>query len=143
MPLLKNLIAAAALLAATVGPSLAQDAAGSCILAGRMGDAGWAPRMPGVALLGADGQAINSASRQALAGVRQVRLSTPALISRCDGNNQLALGDDAPGVKAPVPAATAGVLAVEGVAYPRLRRGGELVELRVTVPPERVTQLTR
>jgi hypothetical protein len=29
------------------------------------------------------------------------------------------------------------------VNYPKLRRGGELVELRLTVPAERVTMVTR
>jgi len=134
---------AAALAATTLTPVLAQDAAGSCILAGRLGESGWAPRMPGVALLGANGQAVTSANRQALAGVRQVRLSAPALLSRCDGNNELALGEDPPRPKSAVPAAGPGVHAVEAVHFPRLRRGGELVELRLTVASDRLVSVTR
>ena len=82
-------------------------------------------------------------ARGKLAAVRQVRLSAPALLSRCDGNGQLALGPDVPGAKAPVPAVGPGVLLVEAVSFPKLRRGGELVELRITAPAERVTMLTR
>ena len=65
-------------------------------------------------------------------------MSAPALLSRCDGNYQLALGPEAPGGKpdAKPPAAKIGpgVLQVEAVSFPKLRRGGELVELRLTVP---------
>jgi len=140
---IRSTFLAAALAAATLTPALAQDAVGSCILAGRLGETGWAPRMEGVELLGANGQAVTSASRQALAGVKQVRLSAPALLSRCDGSNELALGEDPPASKAPVPAIGPGVLDVQAVNYPRLRRGGALVELRVAVTPERVTMVTR
>lgn len=135
--------ALACALALAALPSFAQTADASCILAGRLGDTGWAPRMPGVQLLGAEGRAVTGSDKAALAAVRQVRLSAPALLSRCDGSNELALGPDAPGAKAPVPAIGPGVVAVEAVNYPRLRRGGELVELRLTVPAERVTMVTR
>jgi hypothetical protein len=136
---------------AGVTSSLAQEADNSCIVAGRLSDEGrWAPRMEGVELLGQDGRPIASADKQALSGVRQVRLSAPALLSRCDGNYQLALGPEVPGgkpdAKAPVAKIGPGVLQVEAVSYPKLRRGGELVELRLTVPPgpaQRVTVLTR
>ena len=130
-------------LAATAIPAFAQIGEGNCVLAGRLGESGWAPRMQGVELLGQDGRAVTGAGKSALANVRQVRLSTPALLSRCDGNGQLALGPDVPGAKAPVPAVGPGVLPVESVSFPKLRRGGELVELRVTVPVERVTMVTR
>ena len=130
-------------LAATVIPAYAQTGEASCILAGRLGESGWAPRMQGVELLGQDGRAVAGAGKSALAGVRQVRLSAPALLSRCDGNGELALGPDVPGAKAPVPAVGPGVLPVEAVSFPKLRRGGELVELRISVPAERVTMLTR
>ena len=134
---------AALALAATAIPAFAQTGEASCILAGRLGESGWAPRMQGVELLGQDGRAVAGASKSALAGVRQVRLSAPALLSRCDGSGQLALGPDVPGAKAPVPAVGPGVLPVEAVSFPKLRRGGELVELRITVPAQRVTMLTR
>ncbi|TWO69672.1 hypothetical protein FN976_17730 [Caenimonas sedimenti] len=118
---------------------------GSCILAGRLAEDGhWAPRFEGVELLGADGKALRGGGKEALAGVRQARLSAPALLSRCDGNQPLARADeDLPRAKTPVPALSAGVVDVEAVAYPRLRTGGELVELRVRVPAERVVMLTR
>ncbi len=134
-----------ALVLAAATSSFAQGAGdNSCILAGRLSDeARWAPRMAGVELLGQDGRAVTSADKQALSGVRQVRLASPALLSRCDGNGQLALGPDSPGAAGPVPAIGPGVVAVESVSFPKLRRGGEMVELKLTVPAERVTMITR
>jgi hypothetical protein len=132
-----TLVAAASAFAQTAGDN-------NCILAGRLSDeARWAPRMAGVELLGQDGRAVTSADKQALLGVKQVRLAAPALLSRCDGNGQLALGPDSPGAKGPVPAIGPGVVAVESVSFPKLRRGGEMVELKLTVPAERVTMVTR
>jgi len=124
--------------------SYAQGNENNCILAGRLSDeARWAPRMAGVELLGQDGRAVTSPDKQALSAVRQVRLSAPALLSRCDGDAQLALGPESPGAKGPVPAIGPGVVPVEAVNFPKLRRGGELVELKLTVPAERVTMVTR
>jgi hypothetical protein len=132
-----SLVAATSTFAQTAGDN-------SCILAGRLSDeAGWAPRMTGVQLLGQDGRSVVSADKQALSAVRQVRLSAPALLSRCDGNGQLALGPDSPGAKGRVPAVGPGVIPVESVSFPKLRRGGEMVELKLTVPAERVTMVTR
>jgi hypothetical protein len=133
---------ACALALATL-PCLAQTIDASCIVAGRLGDSGWAPRMQGVQLLGQDGRAVTGSDKASLAMVKQVRLSAPALLSRCDGGNELALGPDVPGAKAPVPAIGPGVVPVEAVNFPKLRRGGELVELKLTVPAERVTMVTR
>lgn len=130
-------------LALAFGASAFAQAGGQCILAGRLGDSGWAPRMQGVELMGADGRAIASADKQALAGVKQARLSSPALLSTCDGAAELALGPQTPGPKEAVPAVGPGVVIVEAVNFPRLRRGGELVELRISVPAERVTLLRR
>jgi len=128
-------------------PAIAQEGGDSCILAGRItSDQRWAPRLAGVQLLGEGGRAVSSASKQMLAGVRQVRLTRPALLSRCDGNRELARADDLPPfTKGAVPAASAGpgLLAVESVSFPRLRAGGELVELKLTVPADRVVMLTR
>ena len=121
----------------------AQADSSQCLVAGRLSDGRWAPRMQGVQLLDSAGKAVTSPSKSALASVRQVRLSAPALLSRCDGDAQLALGEEQPATKRPAPAVRAGTLAVEAVSYPKLRRGGELVELQVSVPPERVTMLTR
>ncbi|MDP3761314.1 MAG: hypothetical protein Q8R01_12445 [Ramlibacter sp.] len=130
---------------AAASSSFAQGAGdNSCIVAGRLNDeARWAPRMAGVELLGQDGRVLTSADKQALATVKQVRLSAPALLSRCDGNAQLPAGPESPGAKGPVPAVGPGTVAVESVSYPKMRRGGELVELKLTVPAERVTMVTR
>ncbi|MDQ6880815.1 MAG: hypothetical protein M3150_01820 [Pseudomonadota bacterium] len=130
-------------MAAVALPCFAQTSEAGCIVAGRLGDAGWAPRMQGVQLLAQDGSAVSAASKSALAGVKQVRLSAPALLSRCDGSNALALGPDVPGARNKVPAIGPGTIPVESVSFPRLRRGGELVELRLTVPAERVTMVTQ
>ena len=128
-------LAAAALLGA---PAFAQSD-GQCIVAGRLSDGQWAPRFAGVQLLGANGQAVSGSSRQQLSGVRKARLSAPALLSRCDGDKALASADNEPaGRKTEVPGLRAGVVDVEGVSYPKLRTGGELVELRVRVPADKV-----
>ena len=141
MTLVRTALACAVALAAL--PSFAQTTDANCILAGRLGDSGWAPRMQGVQLLGQDGRAVTGSDKSSLAAVKQVRLSVPALLSRCDGNKELALGPDTPGAKAPVPAIGPGVVAVEAVNFPKLRRGGELVELKLTVPADRVTMVSR
>lgn len=134
------LFAAAALLGA---PAFAQSDA-QCIVAGRLSDAQWAPRLAGVQLVGADGRAVTGASREAFAAVKQARLAQPALLSRCDGDAPLVNADnEAPGRKTQVPAIAAGTVDVEGVAFPKLRTGGELVELRVRVAAQRVVMLTR
>ena len=143
MPPARTALACAFALAAATFPSFAQTSDASCIVAGRLGDTGWAPRLHGVQLLGQDGKAIGGTTKVALAAVKQVRLAAPALLSRCDGSNELALGPDVPGPKIPVPAIGPGVVPVESVGFPKLRRSGELVELRLTVPAERVTLVTR
>jgi len=88
---------------------------------------------------------VSSASKDALAGVRQARLAQPALLARCDGNGAMARADDEPAqTKAKVPAVSAGLVEVESVAFPKLRTGGELVELKLRpVAAERVVLLTR
>jgi hypothetical protein len=124
-------------------PAFAQSDA-QCILAGRVSEDQWAPDFEGLTLLGADGRAIVQASHAALAGVRQANITQPALLSRCDGDQPLANGDNEPaGRKTAVPALTRGVVDVEAVNFPKLRTGGELVELRVRVPLARVVMLTR
>jgi len=129
--------------AAVAAPAFAQSDA-QCIVAGRVSDGAWAPRMAGLQLLSANGQAVSGASAQALAGVKQARLAQPALLARCDGDKALFNADgEAAGRKGPVPALAAGVVDVEGVSFPKLRTGGTLVELRVRVPAERVVMLTR
>ncbi|MBC7655609.1 MAG: hypothetical protein H7147_00355 [Frankiaceae bacterium] len=138
-----SVLAAGAIFATTALPSFAQTVEASCIVAGRLGDTGWAPRMPGVTLLAQDGRPVTASDKASLGSVRQVRLSAPALLSRCDGSGDLPVGPDSPGTKSAVPAIGPGVVAVEAVSFPKLRRGGELVELRVAAPAERVTMVTR
>lgn len=143
---LRNALAASLALA-TINlalPAAAQSGESQCIVAGRLSDeARWAPRMAGVDLLAQDGRAITAADKPSLSNVRQVRLAAPALLSRCDGEGQLVRGPDNAGPKSPAPAIGPGVVAVEAVSYPKLRRGGQLVELRLTVPADRVVMLTR
>lgn len=122
----------------------AQADAAQCIVAGRLADGAWAPRFGAVQLLSQDGRTLFAADRQALGQVRQARLAQPALLSRCDGNNPLARADDEPPqAKGRVPAVSAGLVEVESVAFPKLRTGGELVELKLRVPAERVVMLAR
>ena len=139
----RTVLACVLVLAPLSSTSFAQTAEGSCIVAGRLSDRGWAPQMQGVQLLGPDGRAVTASDKASLGAVKQVRLSAPALLSHCDGNAELALGPDAPGIKSAVPAIGPGVVPVESVSFPKLRRGGELVELKLTIPAERVTMVTR
>ena len=133
------LVAAAALAA----PAFAQSDA-QCILAGRVSEGAWAPRFASVQLRGSDGRAVTAASKDALAGVKKVELAQPALLSRCTGDQPLANADNEPaGKKTQVPALSRGAVDVEGVSFPKLRTGGELVELRVRVPAERVVLVSR
>jgi hypothetical protein len=118
-----------------------------CILAGRVdGDQRWAPQARGVELLDAQGKRITSADKAALASVKQARISSPALLSACNGDQALAKGDDLPSVKkANSPAVSAGTapVNVEAVNFPPLRVGGTLVELRLSLAADRVMTLTR
>jgi len=110
-----------------------------CIVAGRLDAARWAPKFEGVQLLGAQGQVIAGADKKLVSATSQVRITRPALLSRCDGNGPLANGDSEPaGKKEPMPSLKAGLFVVEAVSYPKLRTGGELVELRVRVPADKV-----
>ena len=124
-------------------PAFAQSD-GQCIVAGRLSDGQWAPRFASVQLLGANGQAIARSNRDALAGVKSARLAQPALLAECNGDKPLAMADnDPPRGKTDVPAISRGMVEVESVSFLKLRTGGELVELRVRVPQDRVVMLTR
>jgi hypothetical protein len=118
-----------------------------CILAGRVdGDQRWAPQARGVELLDAQGRRVTSADKAALASVKQARISSPALLSACNGDQALAKGDDLPLAKktsSPAVSAGAAPVIVEAVGFPPLRVGGALVELRLSLAPERVVTLTR
>jgi hypothetical protein len=137
---------AAAAAASCILPMAASSQApeGACILAGRLADDGhWAPRFEGVELMAADGRRVVG-GKPAIAGARQARLAQLALLSRCDGSNPLAQADGQPPfAKGQVPALSAGVVEVDGVAFPKLRTGGELVELRVRYASDRVVMVTR
>ncbi len=142
--------AASALTAQTASAAASASASagtGQCILAGRLSGDEWAPRMAGVELLDAKGQRVSGPPRQALERVRQVRLNQTALLSTCDGNQALTQGDSLPAQpKAEVPALSAAkeLLAVEAVAFPKLRGGSELVEIKLaSVPAQRVVMLKR
>lgn len=125
-------------------PVSAQSESGQCIVAGRIADGRWAPRFDAVQLRDQNGRVIARADKASLARVRQAELAQPALLSRCDGSNPLARADDEPPQpKGQVPALSAGMVDVESVAFPKLRTGGELVELKVRAPAERVVLLSR
>lgn len=122
----------------------AQGDGGQCIVAGRITDGQWAPRFVAVQLRDQGGRVVARADKASLARVRQAELAQPALLSRCDGNAALARADDEPPqAKAEVPALSAGLVEVEAVAFPKLRTGGELVELKVRAPAERVVLVSR
>lgn len=131
------------LLAALAAPAFAQDG-GQCIVAGRLSDGLWAPKFGSIHLFGDGGRPIATPTRAALGAVRRATLDAPALLAQCNGDKPLAIADDEPaGTKGQVPAISQGPVEVEAVSYPKLRTGGELVELRVRVPGERVVMLTR
>ncbi len=133
---------------ATAQASAIADADGArCILAGRL-DANqrWAPQARGVELLDANGKRVLTSDKSALSNVKQVRISSPALLSQCNGNSAVAKGDDlARATKSTVPAVSANTepVTVQAVAFPPLKVGGDLVELRLEIQPQRVVNLTR
>jgi hypothetical protein len=134
----RSLLALAAVL------PLCSFAQSDCIVAGRLEAARWAPKFAGVQLLGAHGQVVASADKKIVSTTSQVRITRPALLSKCDGNNLLANADNEPaGKKEALPSLAAGVFDVEAVSYPKLRTGGELVELRVRVPADKVVLSSR
>ena len=132
--------------AQTVTTQTVASASAQCILAGRLdADQRWAPQARGVELLDGAGKRVSGASKELLATVKAVRLSQPALLSNCSGNQALPEGDASSGKKSPAPAVSAGnaPIPVQAVAYPPLRVGGSLVELEVQAPAARVIALTR
>lgn len=137
----------AALLGACLAASTAAQASDAqCILAGRLnGDGLWAPAARGVTLLDAAGQRIRGSSQSDLNAVKAVRLNQNALLASCQGNQPLADGNANPGRKGPAPAVTASpaALNVQAMALVPGRAGGQWVELRLDLPPERVTLLAR
>jgi hypothetical protein len=142
---MRHVLTALALATAALPPgAFAQKAGdGQCIVAGRItGEHRWAPRLPHVTLVAERGRVVTKGDKEWLNDVRRVRLTRPALLSRCDGDDQLADGDAlAPQEKADMPALRPGLYEVQAVHFPRLRRGGELVELQVRVPQDAVVTM--
>jgi hypothetical protein len=135
-------------MAAAQNAALASGSADAqCVLAGRVNsEQRWAPQARGIELLDAQGTRITLADKTALANVKQVRISSPALLSACNGDQALAKGDDLPSWKktsSPAVSPGAAPVPVQAVGFPPLRVGGSLVELRLSVPADRTVALTR
>lgn len=117
-----------------------------CIVAGRLNaDNQWAPLARGVTLLNAQGERVNGSSKKALDSVRAVRISEPALVSQCNGNQPLASGETTTGSREPAPAIKPGPVAlnVEAIYYPPVRAGGQWVELQLVLPADRLVTAAR
>ncbi len=140
-----------AVLALGAGPGAAQTASTvndlQCVLAGRIdSNQRWAPQARGVELLDAAGKRLTASDKAALGNVKQVRISSPALLSSCNGNQTLPSGDNqakTPKTQAAAVSANATPINVDAVGFPPLRVGGELVELRLALPGDRIVSLTR
>ena len=115
--------------------------ASTCITAGRMDNAAWAPQFQSVRLLDNAGRNLTVKNKSELMQVRAVELTEAALLSVCDGNKSV---DRSDGVvsKGPVPAAKPGRFNVAGLSFPRLR-SGELVEFEVTIAADQIVMITR
>jgi hypothetical protein len=115
--------------------------ASSCIIAGRMDNAVWAPQFQSVRLLDDAGRTLKVKNKSELTQVRSVELMEPALLSVCDGNKALARGEGVQS-KGPVPAAKPGRFNVAGLGFPKLQ-SGELVEFEVTIAADQIVMITR
>ncbi len=116
--------------------------ASTCITAGRMDTAGWAPQFKSVHLLNEAGQPLVAKNKSELKQVKAVELKEAAILSTCDGNNSLTRGDDAT-IKGAVPAAKPGRYNVVGLGFPKLQIGGELIEFEITVAVDQIAMITR
>lgn len=117
-----------------------------CVLAGRLDSAGrWAPQAKGMQLLDAGGQPISGTSSPDISTVKAVRFTAPALLASCNAGQAIAEGGIASGRKSASPAVKAAntPLSVQAMSTLPSRVGGQWVELRVDVPPERVVMLSR
>jgi hypothetical protein len=126
--------------------TVAQAGDAQCVLAGRLNSEGrWAPQASGMRLLDASGKPVAGAEQASLAAVKAVRVTKPALLSKCNAGQTIASGDASAGSKSPAPAVTAGSAPIEAQVMATLpgRAGSQWVELRVNVPAERVVLLTR
>jgi hypothetical protein len=132
--------------------SQASPVQGQCILAGRLdSDSQWAPRFAHLDLLDSEGKSIQprlanqQSAKDLLAGVKQVRIKSPALLSSCNGNQAIPKGDALPSqahTQAPAVSAGATLIAVEAISYPPLGLGGQWVELKLALQQERVTMIS-
>ena len=115
--------------------------ASTCITAGRMDNAGWAPQFQTVRVFDESGRILPVKNKSELQRVRAVELTEAALLSVCDGNKPV---DRADGVmsKGPVPAAKPGRFNVTGLSFPKLRNG-ELVEFEVTIAADQIVMINR
>ena len=116
--------------------------ASTCITAGRMDTAGWAPQFKSVHLLNEAGRVLVVKNKSELKQVKAVELKEAALLSTCDGNKSLTRGDDAT-IKGAVPSAKPGRFNVVGLGFPKLQIGGELVEFEITVTADQIAMITR
>ena len=116
--------------------------ASTCITAGRIDTAGWAPQFKSVRLLNEAGRVLVVKNKSELMQVKAVELKEAALLSTCDGNKSLTRGDDAT-IKGGVPAAKPGRFNVVGLGFPKLQIGGELVEFEITVAADQIATITR
>ena len=114
----------------------------TCITAGRMDTAGWAPQFKSVHLLNEAGRVLVVKNKSELTQVKAVELKEAALLSVCDGNKSLTRGDDAT-IKSAVPAAKPGRFNVVGLGFPMLQTGGELVEFEIIVAADQIAMITR
>ena len=123
---------------------LANEAEASCITAGRLNtDGKWSPQFQSVKLLDDKGRSLSVKLKSELTLVRSVELLEPALLSGCEGDRPLTRGNDAASHKAPVPAAKPGRYSVNGLGFPKLQIGGELVELQLQVNADQIVMMTR
>jgi hypothetical protein len=114
----------------------------TCITAGRMDTAGWAPQFKSVQLLNEAGRVLVVKNKSELNQVKAVELKEAALLSVCDGSKSLTRGDDAT-IKGAVPAAKPGRFNVVGLSFPMLQIGGELVEFEIIIVADQIAMITR
>jgi len=139
---IKTLTKSMFFLAALVCTLLNGAHAATCITAGRMDTAGWAPQFKSVHLLNEAGRVLVVKNKSELKQVKAVELKEAALLSVCDGNKSLTRGDDMT-IKGAVPAAKPGRFNVVGLGFPMLQTGGELVEFEIIVAAEHIAMITR
>lgn len=115
--------------------------ASTCITAGRMDAAGWAPQFQSVRLLDEGGRFLPVKDKSQLTQIRAVELTELALLSVCDGSKPVARGDGSLS-KGLVPAAKLGRFNVTGLGFPKLKNG-ELVELEITIAADQIEMVSR